>query len=53
MEVDYGWDNAEARKIWSFGPDHSGPNVFVDCTKGVAYLLEIKDSVTTSVNMAT
>jgi len=33
MEVDFGWDNAEARKIWSFGPDHSGPNVFVDCTK--------------------
>jgi len=53
MEVDYGWDNAEARKIWSFGPDHSGPNCFVDCTKGVAYLLEIKDSITTAVNMAT
>ena len=35
----------EARKIWSFGPDGTGPNLLVDCTKGVQYLNEIKDSV--------
>jgi len=40
----YGWDVTEARKIWSFGPNTNGPNVLVDCTKGVQYLNEIKDS---------
>ena len=42
---EYEWDVAEARKIWAFGPDGSGPNVFVDTTKGVNYLNEIKESV--------
>jgi len=42
---DYGWDVSEARKIWAFGPDGTGPNMFVDTTKGVNYLLEIKESV--------
>lgn len=41
----YGWDVTEARKIWAFGPNTDGPNVLVDCTKGVQYLNEIKDSV--------
>ncbi len=41
----YGWDVTEARKIWCFGPEGSGPNVVVDVTKGVQYLNEIKDSV--------
>jgi len=26
----YGWDVTEARKIWCFGPDTTGPNVLVD-----------------------
>jgi len=42
---EYGWDVSEARKIWAFGPDGTGPNLFVDTTKGVNYLLEIKESV--------
>lgn len=42
---DFGWDVTEARKIWAFGPDGTGPNIFVDTTKGVNYLLEIKESV--------
>lgn len=41
----YEWDVTEARKIWCFGPEGSGPNVVVDVTKGVQYLNEIKDSV--------
>merc|ERR1719390_267473 len=41
----FGWDVSEARKIWAFGPDGTGPNLFVDTTKGVNYLLEIKESV--------
>lgn len=41
----YEWDVSEARKIWCFGPDGTGPNMLVDVTKGVQYLNEIKDSV--------
>lgn len=41
----YDYDVTEARKIWCFGPDGTGPNLVVDCTKGVQYLNEIKDSV--------
>uniref|UniRef100_A0A672I3P3 Elongation factor 2-like n=1 Tax=Salarias fasciatus TaxID=181472 RepID=A0A672I3P3_SALFA len=41
----YEWDVTEARKIWCFGPDGTGPNLLVDTTKGVQYLNEIKDSV--------
>ena len=41
----YEWDVTEARKIWCFGPEGTGPNMVVDVTKGVQYLNEIKDSV--------
>ncbi|KAK6537621.1 Elongation factor 2 [Orbilia ellipsospora] len=50
---DFGWDITEARKIWCFGPDTNGPNVFVDTTKAVQYLNEIKDSVVSGVQWAT
>ena len=40
----YEFDITEARKIWCFGPETNGPNIMVDCTKGVQYLNEIKDS---------
>jgi elongation factor 2 len=39
----YGWDSTDARKIWCFGPDGTGPNLLVDLTKSVQYLNEIKD----------
>jgi elongation factor 2 len=42
---DFGWDVTDARKIWCFGPDTTGPNLLVDQTKAVQYLNEIKDSV--------
>jgi len=45
LAEEYGWDVTEARKIWAFGPNGTGPNVLVDITKGVQYLNEIKDSV--------
>merc|ERR1719511_472909 len=38
----YDYDPTEARKIWTFGPDGTGPNIVVDCSKGVQYLNEIK-----------
>jgi elongation factor 2 len=42
---EHGWDVTDARKIWCFGPDTTGPNLLVDQTKAVQYLNEIKDSV--------
>ena len=41
----YDFDVTEARKIWCFGPETSGPNMVIDISKGVQYLNEIKDSV--------
>jgi elongation factor 2 len=49
----YEYDQTEARKIWCFGPDGTGPNIVVDVTKGVQYLNEIKDSVGVGLQMAT
>eukprot|EP01120_Amphizonella_sp_Union-15-10_P008208 TRINITY_DN2903_c0_g2_i1.p1 TRINITY_DN2903_c0_g2~~TRINITY_DN2903_c0_g2_i1.p1 ORF type:complete len:255 (-),score=44.02 TRINITY_DN2903_c0_g2_i1:22-786(-) len=40
----YQWDVNEAKKIWCFGPESSGPNMLIDMTKGVEYINEIKDS---------
>jgi len=49
----YEWDVSEARKIWCFGPDGTGPNLLMDVTKGVQYLNEIKDSVVAGFQWAT
>jgi len=44
----YNWDPNDSKKIWSFGPINDNTNILVDCTKGVQYLTEIKDSIVTS-----
>uniref|UniRef100_A0A0N4Z6Y8 Tr-type G domain-containing protein n=1 Tax=Parastrongyloides trichosuri TaxID=131310 RepID=A0A0N4Z6Y8_PARTI len=49
----YEYDVTEARKIWCFGPDGTGPNILVDVTKGVQYLNEIKDSCVAALQWAT
>jgi elongation factor 2 len=49
----YEFDVTEARKIWCFGPEGSGPNLLIDTTKGVQYLNEIKDSVVAGFQWAT
>jgi translation elongation factor EF-G len=49
----YEYDVTEARKIWCFGPEGTGPNLLIDCTKGVQYLNEIKDSVVAGFQWAT
>jgi len=50
---DFGWDVTEARKIWAFGPtEQNKPNLMVDTTKGVNYLLEIKDACISGFNWA-
>jgi len=41
----YEWDQHDARKVWCFGPENTGPNLVVDQTKAVQYLTEIKDSM--------
>jgi elongation factor 2 len=50
---EYGWDVTDARKIWGFGPDTTGPNLLVDQTKAVQYLNEIKDSFLSGFQWAT
>jgi len=50
---EYGWDITDARKIWCFGPEGTGPNLLVDTTKGVQYLNEIKDSCVAAFQWAT
>merc|ERR1719264_1270800 len=49
----YEYDITKARKIWCFGPDTNGPNLMIDCSKGVQYLNEIKDSVVAGFQWAT
>jgi elongation factor 2 len=41
---EFNWDKNDTQKIWTFGPDNSGPNMLVDVTKGVQFMNEIKDS---------
>merc|ERR1719364_418292 len=36
----FNWDDADARKIWCWGPETDGANVVVDKTVAVQYLLE-------------
>jgi elongation factor 2 len=49
----YEYDVTEARKIWCFGPEGTGPNLLIDASKGVQYLNEIKDSVVAGFQWAT
>ena len=49
----YEYNVDEARKIWCFGPEGTGPNLLIDATKGVQYLNEIKDSVVAGFQWAT
>jgi elongation factor 2 len=46
--TEYGWDKNDAAKIWDYGPIGCGPNLICDTTKGVAYLSDIKDSITSA-----
>ena len=41
----YEWEQHDAKKLWVFGPEQSGPNFLVDQTKAVQYLNEIRDSM--------
>ncbi len=49
----FNWDKNDARKIWAFGPDDSGPNVLVEQTSGVQFMEEVKDSCKAAFQWAT
>jgi len=49
----YEWDATDARKIWCYGPDGSGPNVVVDTTKAIQNMGELKDSFVAAWQWAT
>jgi elongation factor 2 len=39
----FGWDQTDARRVWSFGPDSEGSNLIVDTTKSAEYLQEVSE----------
>eukprot|EP00042_Codosiga_hollandica_P038087 m.306021 g.306021 ORF g.306021 m.306021 type:complete len:841 (+) comp55303_c1_seq1:60-2582(+) len=53
MADKYQFDVTDARKLWCFGPEGTGPNIFMDVSKGVQYLNEIKDSCVAGFQWAT
>jgi elongation factor 2 len=51
-EFDYSVDRM-GKRLWALGPDSKGANMFVDDTKAVDYLIEIKESVKSGFGWAT
>jgi elongation factor 2 len=50
---EFNWDKDSTLKIWAFGPDQTGANILTDATKGVQYMNEIKDSMTSGFQIVT
>ncbi|MFX0121014.1 MAG: EF-Tu/IF-2/RF-3 family GTPase, partial [Candidatus Hodarchaeota archaeon] len=40
-----GWDSKEGRRVWGMGPEEDDPNFYINATKGVQYLREVKDYI--------
>jgi elongation factor 2 len=51
LKDQFSWDASDARKIWCFGPE-TGSNILVDMSKGVDYLNEIQEPITSSFRWA-
>merc|ERR1712238_146055 len=49
----FDWSEADARKIWCWGPETEGANVVVDTTQAVQYLIEIKEHVNSAFQWTT
>jgi elongation factor 2 len=49
----FGWDQTDARRVWSFGPDSEGPNLIVDTTKSTEYLQEVREHLIGAFQWAT
>ncbi|MFX0091076.1 MAG: GTP-binding protein [Candidatus Hodarchaeota archaeon] len=45
LREEHGWSKDQARKVWGFGPAETDPNMFIDETKGVQYLREVRDYI--------
>jgi elongation factor 2 len=46
LQEKFDWDKQAAlSKIWCWGPETDGPNLVIDATVGVQYLIEIKEHV--------
>ncbi|CAD8210299.1 unnamed protein product [Paramecium pentaurelia] len=45
LTYEYDWNKNEALKIWTFGPNDTGPNILCNQTTAVQYLNEIKESM--------
>lgn len=39
------WESKAGRKVWGMGPEENDPNFYIDATKGVQYLREVKDYI--------
>jgi len=45
LQHEFQWDPSEAKNVWGFAPTQGNQaNVLVNCTRGVQYMNEIKDS---------
>ena len=53
LQNQFGWDQTDSKRVWSFGPDTNGPNLLVDVTKSAEYLQDIKEHLVTSFQYAT
>ncbi|KAL0482421.1 elongation factor 2 [Acrasis kona] len=50
----HGWDSEEAKRVWAMGPDEQKPtNALVDCTRGIAYLNDVKDYIVDAFRLVT
>lgn len=50
----HSWDPEEAKKVWAIGPsDIGGTNILVDCTRGVDYLLDVREYILDAFQLAT
>ena len=43
LQTEHGWEQNDARRVWSFGPDSNGPSLLVDTTKSAENLQEVKE----------
>ncbi|OHT09141.1 Elongation factor 2 [Tritrichomonas foetus] len=53
LQQKYGWDQTDSKRVWSFGPDSTGPNLLVDVTKSSEYLQESKENFIAAFQWAT
>ncbi|KAJ0417653.1 hypothetical protein BJY00DRAFT_315764 [Aspergillus carlsbadensis] len=52
LTTHHDWPPETTRKIWSFAPRGSGPNILVDSTVAVQYVSEVRDSLSSGFQWA-